>query len=430
MQIIKVGLKFIVVVVLFFPGMVSAAAWPGDAGVEIGVNLGAGYEPSGAVWHEERETLFIVGDDGDITELDEDGTIINTINPAGDDLEGIAIADPTSDYIYVGVENPDGIIEVDISGDPWVLSGKTWDLTPWMIGAANQGLEALTFVSTDVNDYFYAGLQENGKVYVFDVNLNVSDDVSYIENFALEIGLTNISGLDYQSDTETLYGLFDGANKIIEAQSDGTFIQEYSIPGNDQEGIALVPACPSATTDIYLAEDLGPELWKYGEYPVDTDNCPVPDPDPDPDPNPDPDDDEDEDEEDDETDEDVYSALIKGKLLKVFLNGEKIAQKKIYKKKQIKARVRIRDFYSNGRYEIITVGLRGKKARIKTYRLTSANNIKFKKKKKIVFKKDKKRLLLKTRLAKKRFHTTFGKKKYIWKIKEKGKFEFVKKKRI
>ena len=391
-----IGAFFIMV-----PTVVFGASWPGDSGIEIGGNLGAGYEPSGAVWHEERGTLFIVGDDGDNTEMDSDGTIVNSLSPGGD-YEGVTVADSESDYIYIGVENPDTILEVDISGDPWVLSGKSWDLTSWMSSTdPNQGLEALTYI----NDHFYAGLQEDGKIYVFDINREVSGDVSFVETITLQSGLTDISGLDYQSDTETLYAIFDGANKLFEADKDGNVSAEYDLPGNDQEGVALNPGCPDETTDIYIAEDLGPELWKYGSFPIDAESCSSPTP-----PTP-------------PTPTDVYTANVKGKYLKVYKNDELLKKKKVFKKKQDKTRVKIYDYYNDDRYEIIVTSLLGRKGKIKTYRLTVAGKINFRQLNKLKFKKKKKNLSISLRPNKNQFITKFGKKEYFWKMKRKGKFK-------
>ncbi|MBU0732474.1 SdiA-regulated domain-containing protein [Patescibacteria group bacterium] len=410
--------------ILILPNQTKATAWPGDAGTEIGSNLGVGYEPSGAVWHQGLNHLFMVGDDGDITEMDELGNIIHTWSPGGD-MEGIAVADPDSDYIYVGIEHPDAIYEVDISSWPWSFSGKTWSLTTWMTGADNAGLEALTFVPNGDHAYansssggvFYAGLQADGFVYIFDVDLSQSGTVSHKGSFAPLAATVDISGLDYQADTQTLYSIYDSSNKLIETEADGTAINNYDLPGNDQEGVAILPACPDATATIFIAEDVGPEVWKYGSYPININNCPAEDPDPDPEPGPEADPDPEITPEADE-----YSVRIKGKYLKVFLNGERIAKKKIFRHKQDKIRVKIQDFYEDDRYEIIVTSLFNKKGKIKTYRLTVNNKIKEKKTKQLEFSKIKKKLKLVLKPNKKRFITTFGKKEFKWKIKRKGKF--------
>ena len=60
---------------------------------EIGGDLPAGYEPSGAVWHLRLNVLFIVGDGGQVSQLDADGLNVTTWEVGGD-LEGICVAAP------------------------------------------------------------------------------------------------------------------------------------------------------------------------------------------------------------------------------------------------------------------------------------------------------------------------------------------------
>lgn len=245
-------------------------SWPGDSGSVIGDadNLGAGYEPSGAVWHSRLKQLIIVGDDGDVTKMNSDGSNIVTWHP-GRDLEGVTIADSSSRYIYLGIENPDSIKEFSLTSGK--LTGKSWDLTEWMKGPANSGLEALTFVPNDRHPYhksssgglFYAGLQDNGKIYVFDINLSKSGKVKYIATITPKGDYSDISGLDYNEETKVLYAIFDSNNKLVEMKPNGEVIVEYTLPGNNQEGIAVVVSTPSATAQMYIAEDSPPFVKKY-----------------------------------------------------------------------------------------------------------------------------------------------------------------------
>jgi GH18 family chitinase/lysophospholipase L1-like esterase len=255
------------------PSPSPAPAWPGGAGIEIGSGLDAGFEPSGIVWHQRLGALFIVGDGGEAVRMGEDGGGLNIWTPGGD-LEGIAIADPETDYLYLGVEDPDSIREFDLAAG--TLTEKSWTLTPWMAGAANSGLEALTFVPDGHHPYpdgtsgglFYAGLQEDGKIYVFNVDLSGDEIVNYVDTIVPVPGRSDISGLHYHRETRTLYAVFDGSNLLREIKTDGTMIAEYHLPGNDQEGITLKPSCPSPVTSVFIAEDVGPEIWRYDGYPV------------------------------------------------------------------------------------------------------------------------------------------------------------------
>ena len=40
----------------------------------------------------------------------------------------------------------------------------------------------------------------------------------------------------------------------------GAFFREWILPGNDQEGIAVVDC---GNSFVFVAEDVGPEIWAY-----------------------------------------------------------------------------------------------------------------------------------------------------------------------
>jgi hypothetical protein len=107
--------------------LVFAGPWPGTLpGVEIGSGLPAGYEPSGAVWHNQLNKLFTVWDNGLVSMMDYDGSNITNWSVAGD-LEAICVADPYSDFVYVGVEGPDdGITEFNVQTEQ---ATRFFDLT-------------------------------------------------------------------------------------------------------------------------------------------------------------------------------------------------------------------------------------------------------------------------------------------------------------
>lgn len=259
------------------PSPVYAASWPGDSGTEIGSGLPAWYEPSGIVWHDRLGVLFLVSDNGYVSRMESDGSGVVDYYAGGYDLEGITVADSSTSYLYLGVENPDGILEFDVSTG--ALTGKSWDLTPWMASTnANSGLEALTFVPDGHHPYgttrsaglFYAGMQEDGNIYIFDVERASSGSVDHVATLTPVAGRTDLSDMHYDIHTGTLYLIYDTLNYINEIMTDNTAIAEYTLPGVDQEGIAFVRTSPSGGY-IYMGQDSG-GVKKYSGYPVvDTD---------------------------------------------------------------------------------------------------------------------------------------------------------------
>lgn len=243
-----------------FAGATFAAdPWPGLLpGTEIGQALPAGYEPSGGAWHSRLNRFFTVSDGGIVSSMNADGSGITSWSVPGD-LEGIAIADPASNFAYIGVEHPDSIREFNI------VTGqvtRTFVLTTWMQGPDNSGLEALEFIPDDAHPeggLFYAGLQNDGRIYKFSLPIRSSATataVTFLGTITPVAGRTDISGLDYDREQQILYAVFDDANDLRAMRPDGTFVGEWVLPGNDQEGIAI-HAC-----DLFVAEDSG-KVWRY-----------------------------------------------------------------------------------------------------------------------------------------------------------------------
>jgi uncharacterized repeat protein (TIGR02543 family) len=263
---------------LFLVSNVSTAAapWPADPKGTL-INVNAGYEPSGIVWHTRLGRFFIASDNGYIISMNADGGSAQYWNVGGD-LEAVTIADPSSNYIYVGIENPDSIKEVDVTTGKF--TGKSWDLTQWMTGPANSGLEALTFVpnsrtpygpSTTSGGLFYAGLQADGKIYVFDVDLAHSGTVAF-KNVVLTpaSGKWDISDMFYSIDTNIIYAIFDSYDLMVELTPDGTILGNYALPlpAHGQEGIVVVTSPPDTSAQVYIAQDEAPEVWGYDNFPV------------------------------------------------------------------------------------------------------------------------------------------------------------------
>ena len=77
------------------------------------------------------------------------------------------------------------------------------------------------------------------------------------------VGRTDISGLHYDEDNEVLYAVFDTDDALRAMEADGTFIQEWDLPGFDQEGIAL----DADVANLFVAEDSG-RVMLYSHFPV------------------------------------------------------------------------------------------------------------------------------------------------------------------
>ncbi len=196
--------------------------------------------------------------------MDADGSNVQNWNVPGD-LEGICIADPATDFVFIANEVPARVIEFNfVSGQVT----RQFDLSPWMPAPTNSGMEGLAFVpsATDVEGgIFYGGHQDNGRIYKFRLPIRSSQTstaVSFLGFVTPVAGRVDISDLCFDRDNNVLYILYDSSNLIRAVRIDMSLIDEWFVPGIEQEGIAVLPPC-----DVVIADDVG-VLTRYTGFPA------------------------------------------------------------------------------------------------------------------------------------------------------------------
>ncbi len=271
---------------VFWFGLVSTQLFGGPfpgllPGTDVGGGLPAGYEPSGAVWHGGLDVLFVVGDDGTLSSMQRDGSAVSNWTVSGD-LEAVTVADEQSSFVYIGIEHPDSIVEYDVQLG---ITTRVFDLTGTLQGPDSRGLESLTFVPSaghPEGGVFYAGLQDDGRIYVFDLPISTSSSSTLVQHLSTITpvpGRDDLSGLDWDEEHGLLYAAFDSDDLVRVMLDDGTFVDEWSFPGQTQEGLAL------DTCTLFVAMDAPGEVQRYA-FPTDSldhdsdglidcfDNCP------------------------------------------------------------------------------------------------------------------------------------------------------------
>jgi hypothetical protein len=269
----------------------KAAAWPSaSTGTDIGGSLPSGFEPSGIVWDDFTGALWIVDDEGMLARMLRDGTLEDDWTAlAGVDFESVAVTG-TTPKLYLGKEYPATIYEFNSSstGAP-TSANKSWTLSSFDPAATlSAGMEGLTWVPNGYHPYansssgglFFASSQASGTIYVYDVNLSASGVTNTsappIDSFTPDPLQDDISDLYFSPSTRTLFVLYGAANKVLEIDTTTTsysLISSYAMPtsNTDQEGVTLLPQCPGALTDIYLAYDQGNtgphSIYLYNNFP-------------------------------------------------------------------------------------------------------------------------------------------------------------------
>lgn len=88
-------------------------------------------------------------------------------------------------------------------------------------------------------------------------------------------GRDDLSGLHYEPLTERLYAVHDSFDVIVEMDASGTFVREFDLPPDHQEGVALAPSCPGDLAQVFISDDAG-DVWRYDSYGVECAVLPVP----------------------------------------------------------------------------------------------------------------------------------------------------------
>lgn len=210
-------------------------------------------EPSGITYHPIRKTLFVADDGGFIHELNSDGTAIKIMDFKGRDFEGIT-THPISGQLYVAVEDEEVILE--ISPETLAIArefkiNRIFEGKP-LLKEGGMGVEAIAFVpdnSHSEGGTFWIGNQtfnlkpssERSVVCEVEVPLNSSQakvsDCTIIRFF--EMDFVDISGLTYDSQSDTLVLISDTTNLLVELKRDGSMLHRYLLPGKEQEGVTL-----------------------------------------------------------------------------------------------------------------------------------------------------------------------------------------------
>ena len=215
-------------------------------------------EPSGITYHPQRDTLFVVGDSGMLTEVKSDGTLVRQEKVLGGASFERVTGNPATGLLYVALEGHDKILEMspdeftvlrDINIDR-MFEGKE------LIKKGGGGLEGIVFVPNNSGGTFYLTNQSdeltgNDPSIIFEVEFDESADkpVARIVRY-FSTGVTDMSGLFYLPDKDQLLVISDDNNLLLTVSPTGEVLQTVALPGKKQEGIAL-----DGQGNLYIAED-------------------------------------------------------------------------------------------------------------------------------------------------------------------------------
>lgn len=223
-------------------------------------------EPSGIVFHFQRRTLFVVGDEGDICEITKDGVLIKSKQIKGFEFEGITY-DPSTGLLYAAREGDERIVEINPE-DFKILHQFVIERTfsgSTVLKAGGEGIEAITFVPNSNHP-------EGGTFFVANQSFDLDDkeDASAIIEVEAPIRsgsggeleakiiryvplrVIDLAGLQYDGVSDHLYVISDATNTFFEITKEGEVLRSYAFPGDNQEGITV-----DDEWFLYIAQDSG-----------------------------------------------------------------------------------------------------------------------------------------------------------------------------
>ena len=240
-------------------------------------------ELSGATYHPQRQTIFVVGDEGDIYEIRTDGGLIRKGLLSQTDIEGITVH-PETGLLYAVVEGEDAILEI---------APQTFRVTRKfkvnrnfegreLLKRGGMGLEAIAFIPNAFQPEggtFWVGNQSfslkpgkepsvicevviplvssKGTLGTDKIGAKTVD--GQISRF-FSLSIIDISGLAYDLERQCLLVMSDTTNLLQEVTLDGNVRRQYLIPGHDQEGIVI-----DKMGFMYIAQENG-EVIKLEDH--------------------------------------------------------------------------------------------------------------------------------------------------------------------
>jgi len=205
-------------------------------------------EPSGVVYHPDRDTLFIVGDQGDIAEVSTAGKLVKIRNIGGD-LEGVT-CNPATGLLYVIREGHEILFEIrpdDFEIVRRFTIDRSFEGNVNYLERGGDGIEGVTFRPDE-------GHPEGGRFFAvnqFDPPALLELEVplrSATERFAQarivaahEVGSPPLSGVRWDPVSDAFLVVSALWRSVWVADAEGRELRSVRIPGFMQEGIEMLP---------------------------------------------------------------------------------------------------------------------------------------------------------------------------------------------
>lgn len=200
-------------------------------------------EPSGLAINSSGNVLYTVSDNtAKVYKLTTTGSLIEPLNYAGNDLEGVSIF--TENKLLLAEERTKEVVEFNITNG---TSSK--HKINYKNNDENSGIEGVTYNAND-GTIFILNEKNPGKL------IRLRSDFSIIAEYNLNFA-SDYSGIFHENATNSLWIVCDQNKTINKCTLTGELIESYSIGVTQAEGIAI------ANDRIYVISDAENKLYIY-----------------------------------------------------------------------------------------------------------------------------------------------------------------------
>ena len=218
-------------------------------------------EASGICYVSKTDTLFVVGDNGFIYEIDKNGNFLNTkdLKLKDSDFEGITY-DSKTDWLYIAVEGVDNILVVtrELEYVKEINIDRKDNENREILENSGEGLEAIVVINDEIylSNQSFEILPKADPSVIIKVNFENNNTASIIN--VIDHGYLNISGMTFYDDL--LYLLSDSNNSLIKYDiNTNETLQKWHIKGDILDDTLKNVALEGVTFDngeyIYFAVD-------------------------------------------------------------------------------------------------------------------------------------------------------------------------------
>lgn len=197
---------------------------------------------SAMTYHEERGTLFVLGDGGRIAEVRLDGVILHQ-QTIGGDLEGITRL-PGTDQLFAVEEESGNIIQIDARNLSATRTYPMRNLSDMLEGTENAevAIEGLAFANQPEGVTLYAVNEDNPPLLMMLALVNDGRSTpTAITSAVREVDREDLTELAWDQKSSRLLAISNANDQLIQLSTDGSIQATWALPGDEQEAMTILP---------------------------------------------------------------------------------------------------------------------------------------------------------------------------------------------